>query len=151
MLQVENSNPQQLPITLSDSSALYNLDDIYVHKSKDELISKLRDLYPADVFDACMDGYKYLMKNAVQGAMLPARAEAPTVIPAARPVAATSFAAPEPSRPVVGLPVTHLAAPTTAVNPPAPANIDGLPRPSLSGTGSGRLSKEDAMRFMSED
>ena len=150
MLQVENNDPVQLPEQLADSDFLYNLDEVFITKSKEEIISKLRDMYSEDVFDDCMNGYPGLIKRAVQGASLaPARAVV------AEPVRATPARyqdddyEPEPVKmaPIINIPKATISAPVAPVNPPMAADISTLPRNPMA---SGRMSQEDAMRFLND-
>lgn len=155
-IQVESSQPVQLPLQLADCDYLYNLDEILVTKSKDEIISKLREMYPSDVFEDCMDGYSGLTKKAVQGARLPtanvqARPANPPAAPMNIEIAKPTMSA---SAPVMDIPrampamAAPIAVPIAPVNPPPAADLSQLPpNPMMSG----RLSKEDALRFISED
>ena len=52
-----------IPDALADSDNLYNLDDIFVTKTPQELIAKLRECYANDVFESCMEGYPGYMTN----------------------------------------------------------------------------------------
>lgn len=51
------TDPAELPEQLADSDYLYNLDDIYVVKTAQEKIAKLKEMYTAEIFDQCMAGY----------------------------------------------------------------------------------------------
>lgn len=56
-IQPDPSNPAALPIELADSDSLYNLDDVIEYKSRADIIEKLREMYPPNVFELCMEGY----------------------------------------------------------------------------------------------
>lgn len=64
LIQVDNNDPRSLPDDLADSDKLINLDDIFVIKSKEEIIASLRDMYSAVVFDDCMEGFPGLTKSS---------------------------------------------------------------------------------------
>lgn len=146
MIQVENNQPVQLPEQLADSDYLYNLDDIFMTKTNEEILAKLREMYSADVFDDCMNGFGGLKKNAVQGASIqpkPATQPQPTQ-EIAKP--AQEIAKPM-TAPAVSIPKATISAPVAAVNPPAAADIGSLPPNPMSG----RLSREEAMRFIAQE
>lgn len=145
MLQVESSNPVQLPEQLADSDYLYNLDDIFVLKSKEEIIAKLREMYSSDVFDDCMDGYPGLTKSAVQGGFpKPSQPQPQKAVEVAKPAPAPVIDIP---KAVVSAPAV-VSIPVAAINPPAPADISSLPPNPMAG---GRLSREEALRFIAQD
>lgn len=50
----------KLPDVYADSVNLYNLDDIYVEKTDEEIISDLRSFYTSEIFDKCMAGSKWV-------------------------------------------------------------------------------------------
>jgi hypothetical protein len=144
MIQVENSQPVQLPMQLADSDYLYDLDNIFVPKSKEEIIAKLREMYSSDVFEDCMSGYPGLTRAANQSApsynspATPAPAPVQQEIARPAPVAAA----------VIEIPKAAISAPMMAVNPPAAADIGSLPPNPMGG---GRLSREEAMRFIAQE
>lgn len=155
-LQVESSQAVQLPMQLADSEYLYDLDAVLVQKSKDEIVQKLREMYPSDIFEDCMDGYGGLTSGVSRSTALPVQKtplvsapvvavmQAPPAAPSieiAKPTIAAATPLPEMSRAV-------LAAPVAPVNPPPPADLSQLPPNPMS---SGRLSREDALRFISEE
>lgn len=150
MIQVENNDPVQLPDQLADSDFLYNLDDIFIIKSKEEIISKLRDMYPPDVFDDCMDGYPGLSKRPVQGGIPKSMAVSPAsvrVTPARSHDDDDDYEAPPVKiAPIINIPKATISAPVVPVNPPAAADIGSLPRNPMAN----RLSQEDAMRFLND-
>jgi hypothetical protein len=49
-------------LELADTEYLYNLDEVLVAKSNEEIIAKLRELYDGDVFDDCMNGFPGLVR-----------------------------------------------------------------------------------------
>ena len=66
-IQIGTGRPIKLPVQLADTDYLNNLDDILVHKSNDDIIAKLRDMFPRDIFDECMDGFSGLTKAPTRG------------------------------------------------------------------------------------
>jgi hypothetical protein len=159
VLQVENDSPVQLPQQLADSDYLYNLDDILVLKSNEDIIAKLREMYSADVFDDCMNGFAGLTKKAAQTGYTrayaqPAPAEAAPQMEIARPVAVAPTPQMEIAKPVIAtapvmdIPRATLSMPVAPVNPPPAADISSLPPNPMT---QNRLSREDAMRFMAQD
>jgi hypothetical protein len=136
MIQVENNQPVQLPDQLADSDYLYDLDDIFVQKSIDEILAKLREMYSTDVFDDCMNGYSGL-KKSVQGASF----QAP------KPVAAPMQEIPKPvAVQAIEIPKATIKAPVAAINPPAAADISSLPANPM-----GKMTREEALRFISQN
>lgn len=148
-IQVESNDPVQLPDQLADSDFLYNLDDIFIIKSKEEIIAKLRDMYSADVFDDCMNGFPGLVKRSVQGTSIN-NVEVAAPVLKATPVRSEyddeEEAEPIKIAPVVNIPKATISAPIAPVNPPAAADIGSLPRNPMAG----RMSQEDAMRFLND-
>jgi len=145
VIQVENNQPVQLPLQLADSDYLYNLDDILVHKSKEEIITKLREIYPADVFDDCMHGYPGMAKNTVA-----AKPKAVVGRDASKTYDENSDAGyPAPPKftvPVVDIPKASISAPKAAVNAPPVADLSALPPNPMSN----KMSREEAMRFINQ-
>jgi hypothetical protein len=152
MIQVESSQPVQLPLQLADSDYLYNLDEIFVIKSKEEIIAKLRELYSADVFEDCMNGYPGLTKSNTVSAAQPAIPKPQPAAPKA-PVmeiqkATISSAPPQPvAVPVLEIPRAPISMPVAAINPPPTADLSSLPANPMSG----KMSREEALRFMNEE
>jgi hypothetical protein len=145
MLQVDTSEPVALPEQLADSDYLYNLEDALVIKPKEEIIAKLREMYPADVFEDCMNGFPGLTKNS-------------------SPVAPSPVAAPK-SEPVIARPVMNIPKPAMNVAKPASVaqkaeipkiniptaipekdayDISALPANPM------KLSREEALKFINE-
>jgi hypothetical protein len=147
MIQVESNSPVALPTQLADSDYLYNLDDIFVIKPKEEIISKLREMYPADVFDDCMDGFPGLTRASSQGAVVqkPAAPSKPTAIEDNLDL--SQVAAPRQLAPILDIPKANISAPVAAVNPPAAVDISNLPANPMA---TARLSREEALRFISQ-
>lgn len=144
MIQVENNQPVKLPDQLADSDYLYNLDDVFVMKSKEEIIAKLREMYSSDVFEDCMNGYPGLSKPQSQGASFhqkPPVAAAQPVQEIAKPVAPAAV-------PVLNIPKATVAS-VAAVSVPAatPVDISSLPPNPMAAR---QMSREEAMRFMNE-
>jgi len=154
MIQIENNQAVQLPLQLADSDYLYNLDDIFVPKSKEEILAKLREMYAPDVFDDCMNGFPGLTRNSVQGASFaadrtPAREvqQVVSVAPARQEIAKPVMAAAPVPVAAIDIPKINISAPIAAVNPPAAADLNSLPKNPMSGL----LSREEAQRFMAQD
>lgn len=63
--QIEPSQGEAavIPVELADSDNLYNLDQIFVIKTPEELIAKLREMFTNEVFTNCMEGYPGFMAN----------------------------------------------------------------------------------------
>ena len=57
VVQPEPTQKCKLPDELSDNEYLYNLDDVYIIPSNEELYEKLRAITPAQIFNDCMAGY----------------------------------------------------------------------------------------------
>lgn len=74
-----------LPPELSDSEYLYNLDDIICYPDPELLIAKLRTFTPADIFNACIAGYR--QNDATTVSMAVPTAESKPAMPQAAPVA----------------------------------------------------------------
>ena len=147
MLQVESNQPVKLPDQLADSDYLYNLDEIFVTKTKEEILGKLREMYSSDVFEDCMNGYPGLFKNSVQGASF---SQKPPV-PAPLPQADIEIAKPVPvaAVPVLNIPKATISAPVAVSMSQAtePVDISSLPPNPMAAR---QMSREEAMRFMNE-
>lgn len=143
MVQVESDSAVQLPEQLADSDYLYNLDEVLVKKSKEEIIAKLREMYTSDVFEDCMHGYPGF---GGKKASAPAQAFQP---PVARPeplkvAAATVLDIPKAS---LDIPKASITAPLAAVNPPPSIDMAALPQNPMS---TGKLSREEALKFINQ-
>lgn len=57
-IEPDPTDPAQLPDELADTDYIYNLDDIFVRKTPQELIAKLREMYTPEIFEQCMAGYE---------------------------------------------------------------------------------------------
>jgi hypothetical protein len=119
-INVDASQPAILPEELVLTENLYNLEDILVVKPAHEIIAKLRDMYPSDVFEDCMHGFPGLTSGQVRGHSLaqtePARQPQPAAQP--RPAAQAAPAA----RPAL------VAQPAAVVRPvPAASLQPGVP------------------------
>ena len=160
MIQVEGNEAVSLPEQLADSEYLYNLDEILVTKTKEDIIAKLREMYSSEVFDDCMDGFPGLTRASSQGAVVTKAAT--TSRPAAREEQVAQPAAPKQLAPVIDIPratidipKANISAPVAAVNPPVAAintpnaaDIASLPANPMA---SARLSREEALRFISQE
>jgi hypothetical protein len=144
MIQVENNQPVKLPDQLADSDYLYSLDDIFVIKTKEEILAKLREMYSSEMFDDCMNGYPGLTKTQVRGASfdqpIPAAfvEEKPKIpLPAAVPVLDIPKAS-------IAIPVAVASvAPVVA----QPVDLSSLPPNPMAAR---QMSREEALRFMNE-
>jgi hypothetical protein len=146
VLQIDSSQPVQLPPQLANSDYFYNLDDIFATKSKEEIISKLREMYSSSVFEDCMNGYDGLTKGAVAARSVSApKFTAPSVtasnIPEIKPVVIPA------SVPAIEIPKATISAPVAPINPPPAAEIDisSLPPNPIA---SAKLSREEALKFI---
>ena len=61
----------EIPEAYGDSTKLYNLDEIFIEKSNEEIISDLRGMFSGPVFDSCMNGFAGLTRVVVPGNSLP--------------------------------------------------------------------------------
>lgn len=148
MIQVDTSEAVALPEQLADSDYIYNLDDALVVKAKEEIIAKLREMYPADVFEDCMAGYPGLRTGAVAAsASQPAFAAEVPAPKAAPAVARPEINIPKPAMNVKKVEIPKINIPS-AVVPPEAVDISSLPPNPMS---SHRLSREDALRFINEE
>lgn len=153
MIQVENNSPVQLPEQLADSDYLYNLDEIFVMKSKEDIIAKLREMYSADVFEDCMNGYPGMGRSNTSSFSAPAKQAAqPAAVEAPLPARPQmEIARAVTSAPVavaaVEIPRATLTAPVVPVNAPAVADISSLPPNPMAG----KLSRADALKFINQD
>lgn len=152
-IQADASQTIRLPDELADSNKLINLDNILVSKTKEEIISKLQDMYP-DLFDKCMEGFPGLLTGAVKsGYSAQPTAPAPQV-PVFQPAAQTptqqpTLTAPRPGHiPAYPQQQSPVTAPAVPVNAPGVADISSLPaNPMSAGT---RMSREDALKFINQ-
>lgn len=143
MIQVDTSEPVALPDQLADSDYLYNLEDALVSKSKEEIIAKLREMYTADVFDDCMNGFPGLTKSS--SPVMPSPVQ---VAPKAEPVVVRPVMnIPKPSMNVQKAETPKINIPSAVVAPEA-VDISSLPPNPMS---SPRLSREEALRFINEN
>lgn len=147
VLQIDSSQPVQLPPQLANSDYFYNLDDIFTIKSKEEIIAKLREMYSSSVFEDCMNGYDGLTKGAVsmRSAVSAPKFTAPSAtspnVPEIKPVATPV------SVPAIEIPKATIVAPAAPINPPPAAEIDisSLPPNPMA---SAKLSREEALKFI---
>ena len=56
-ITVNNAKPYPLPVELADTEYLFNLDDVIMYPNKQDLVEKLRTMFPADIFNKCIAGY----------------------------------------------------------------------------------------------
>jgi hypothetical protein len=84
-IQINQSKTYKLPVELADTEYLYNLDEVTVYPSKDELIDKLKSIVPSDVFERGMDGYSSGDRVVVSMATPKKVAAPPTPAPAVLP------------------------------------------------------------------
>lgn len=152
MVQVENNSPVRLPEQLADSDYLYNLDDVLVQRSKEEIIAKLREMYSSDVFEDCMNGYPGFggKKSSTQSQQFqpPVARSEPKAAPVATvPVLDIPKAAIDIPKAAIDIPRASITAPVAAVNPPPSIDMSALPQNPMS---AGKLSREEALRFINQ-
>jgi len=149
MIQPEVNEPVELPLELADSEYLYNLDEIFTVKSKEEIIEKLRQMYSSDVFDDCMQGYPGFAKPRTARSPEPAKAESYDDEEFEEDVPRQTMPSiPKAAIPKATIPKATITAPAVPVNPPAAADISSLPPNPMA---AGRMSREAAMRFINQD
>ena len=110
-IQPAPENAVTLPPQLCDTSVLYDLDKVYIRRTTEELLAKLKTMAHPDIFNACMRGYPGLSTTVTVPAMAPPAAAMPAPVSANVPAQASPPA----------------LAPTAA--PPAVANLAGLEFP----------------------
>lgn len=149
LLNVEASQPAILPEQLADSENLYNLDEILVTKTKEEIISKLREMYPSHVFDDCMNGYPGLKTARVQGFEAPTSAvigqsNTPTVSTTPKPVPAGNINLPVPGTASVqsDIPI-KTTLPSMTTTPVDPNDLPPNPMAAMSS-----MTREQAEKFL---
>jgi hypothetical protein len=57
LIEIEANKRYALPEQIANSEYLYNLDEVVHYPTEDELVTKLRQITPSEIFDACMKGY----------------------------------------------------------------------------------------------
>lgn len=73
LINVEQSDAAVLPEALADADNLYNLDtEVLEYRDDATLIDKLRQMFPPDVFELCMQGWPGI-SNATETSAPPAR------------------------------------------------------------------------------
>ena len=142
MIQVENNQPVKLPDQLADSDYLYSLDDIFVVKTKEEILAKLREMYSSEMFDDCMNGYPGLTKTQVRGASFDQ--PVPSAFVDEKPKIPVPAAVP-----VLDIPKASIAVPVAVASVAAaqPVDISSLPPNPMAAR---QMSREEALRFMNE-
>jgi hypothetical protein len=60
-----SSKRYKIPDVYADSDNLYNLDEIFVDKSTEEIVDELRGMFNGSIFDQCMEGYQGLIKHTI--------------------------------------------------------------------------------------
>jgi len=155
----------QLPEALRDSDNLHNLDDIFIVKTKEELMEKLRTFFNGDVFDLCMQGYQGLLVGSVPGFTPPTVAAAPVYAAPVAPVSGLGAPAFNPASLVVTKsPTAGGVAPAPAVapvvaqtpvyagvgQPAAPQSVPVAPSEHMANpmAGTGALDLDAAMKFL---
>jgi len=108
-----------IPEQYALSENLYNLDEIFVIKMKEEIIGDLRQMFPANVFDICMEGYAGFKTVAAFPTNPLPTPPAPTVsvplpLPASTPTNTGAYTIPAPPA------ASPTVAPAIAFNPPVP-------------------------------
>ncbi len=163
-LNVESSQPVILPPTLADSANLYNLDDVFNYKSKEDIIAKLREMYPNEVFERCMDGYpgltrsssaSYQQTQAPRPAAPAPVAQAPVAVPAAAvqlPQAGVPINTQVPGQPMMGQPSVASPAPQgQEVTAASNLFVDPSQLPPNPMMGGMKMTKEQAERFLAQN
>jgi len=121
-INVDASQPAVLPEQLALDENLYNLDEILVKKSDDEIIAKLRELYSSHVFEDCMDGFPGLTTGQVRGHSFAPPVAGSVVQPAPQTVSAsqtTQMAPPPPPPPApMKIPAARLQPVSTSNSAP---------------------------------
>lgn len=113
-LNVEASQPAILPEVIASSDNLYNLDEILVVRPKEEIVAKLREMYPGHVFEDCMNGYPGIKSAArVHGGFTPAAPAMSTAVSTGMSNTPTMSAQPAAVKPVpagnINLPIPGAA------------------------------------------
>lgn len=149
-IEPDATEPAELPTQLADSDYLYNLDEVFTIKSKEELLGKLQTMYRPDVFEQCMAGYGDF------------KAPKTTIAVGSNPTANAVVA-----KPVETAPAKAKAAPALANIPKATIKKSELPTPAVPDAempaGSGEpeftdesnplagVDREAAMRFLNSN
>jgi hypothetical protein len=157
-LNVEASQPAILPEAIAISDNLYNLDEILIVRPKEEIIAKLREMYPSHVFDDCMNGYPGLKPVKVPSGFTPvapvhqtiSQSNTPTFSagsPVAKPVPAGNINLPVPGAASVNAPVDipiKTAVPAAATTSPIdPSDLPPNPMAAMSS-----MTREQAEKFL---
>jgi hypothetical protein len=161
----------ELPEQLADSDYIYNLDDVVLYPTKQELYDKLRKITPSEIFAKCMADYEdpevntssKLTVSSAPPATTSTSAVGPvTAVASPRPVAATTIAPARATSPAVapafnipkaggGSKPAPVAAPKAAApeedNVPFDDDADA-PRPPVPTTG---VSIEQAKAFLKQN
>jgi len=61
------SRRYEIPEAYGDSDNLYNLDNVFIEKSNEEILSDLRGMFSGQVFDICMEGFHGLTRVVIPG------------------------------------------------------------------------------------
>jgi hypothetical protein len=160
-LNVEASQPAILPESIATSDNLYNLDEILVIRSKEEIIGKLREMYPSHVFEDCMNGYPGLKTTKSAGfgpgpvqpqfsATTVSQSNTPTFSagsPVAKPVPAGNINLPVPGAAPVAVqadvPIKTTLPSVTTTAPIDPSDLPPNPMAAMSS-----MTREQAEKFL---
>lgn len=144
----------KIPDAYTETQNLYNLDDIFIEMTNEEIISDLRGMFSAAVFDACMDGYAGIDK-------LISYAKNPLPVSSVPVVSAVTSLLPPPALTPAITPLPAPPAPSPAVAPavqtsPLPAPVQSLPAAPVAPdddsvvVGGVRVKKADLRSFLVE-
>lgn len=157
---INSGKAYKLNEALADSDNLYNLEDVVLYPSKQEVIDKLRKLAPVEIFDKCMNGYtdaaegiNFGGKAIVQGFTAPAALPSnpddgdlgPAIVKAqvlSNPTVAPAFNIPKAS-----IPTASAVASTKQADP-----VANVPRTttSVSANPVAGVSVEEALQFLQQ-
>jgi hypothetical protein len=141
-------NRYRVPAQYADSDILYNLDDIFVEKTPEEIIAELRSSFNSDIFEKCMSGFPGFLSTVGGFQGTPASLTPPLPPP---PTNVSQLPPPPPQ--VAIAQVTELPPPPTAPvvqNTPPPPNVASLGQPSsdVITVGGKPMSQADLRKFL---
>jgi hypothetical protein len=152
VINVDTSQSVALPEAIADSSNLHNLDDVLVHKPKEEIIAKLRTMYPGQVFDDCMAGFPGLTQTRGVGFSTPPQQAQPQRQPQGftPPPAQPKGFTPPPTQSNAFTPPAHAAVPINTVFDSEEPFIDPSELPPNPMAQRNTWNKADIERFLNE-
>lgn len=120
-LVFDEARAKALPVELSDTDYLYDLDNDVIHyPTVDYLVEKMRACIPSDIFARCMEGYKD--PNSKPKVVVPA-APADDDIPYTAPAPVAAIPKIRKAKPVEAAPVEEEEEPTVTVPRVAPLHV----------------------------